>query len=158
MLLIACPVSYKFSIDEPSVMVDHRIFGKYSDEHGEIYGRVDIVKSNILIAQKSKMEYDISVDYISTDSKESFSEKYVGHVSIVENQSFLNVRSSTFGMETDTCFYIYKADLNENDIRLTPVNNCWISRVKNSSELKSFLGRNLSNELLYGTEILIKRR
>lgn len=151
--LTGCPYSSDFPIDTPSVKVNPAWYGKYSDEMGAT--NFDYSMSTITISAKSDFEYKVEDYYLTKDSMDMDVEHrnlYTAYVSKVKGKTFINAQK-----QDEYAYYIYKVDVKGTDILLTELTDGWKKRVADSKELKDFLGKHISNDLLYGDVVTLKR-
>lgn len=155
LLLIAilntgCPYQSSYPVDSPNVKVDIALLGRWEDATGSTSFSSE--KPVYVVTKKSDYVYAIETTSYDLNSETNEYEKnvtyYEGHVSLINDTKFLNVKQISSEIEGDS-YYIYKMEVAGNNCILSEVSSCIEKKFSSSSELKAFLLKNIDNELLF---------
>jgi uncharacterized protein YxeA len=142
-LFSACPYASSVPIDNPSVKVDKNLLGKWvkaSDQSAEnptFYeiNQLDVYKYNIV-----KNEYNT---YDSAYTKTA----YVGHISKIDNISFLNMQQDGKGD-----YYIHRINLGDGEFTFIEVTDNIDEKFNSSEELKAFIKKHMNLSFFYNKD------
>jgi len=146
-----CPYQSTQPVDAPSVKVDIALLGRWEDATGSTSFNTE--KPVYVVTKKSEYVYAIettSFDFnVETNEYDKNVTFYEGHVSLINDTKFLNVKQISPMQEGDAQYYIYKMEVAGNNCILSEVSSCIDKTFSSSAELKAFLLKNLDNELLF---------
>ncbi len=155
--LTGCPYASDYPIDKPSVKVDIGLLGKWEDATGNTSFVGD--KPVYVVTKKSTFIYGISttsyVQNSSTNGLEENTTVYEGHISLVNDIEFINIKQ--ISPESDNKYFIYKLEVSGNNCILSELSSTIDKTFSSSAELKAFILKNLENELLFsGSQTLFR--
>lgn len=158
-LFTGCPYESQVPIDKPNVKIDINWLGKWESADGE--KNPDGSNPIYYMTKKSDFVYGLSTSYDEFDefgTKTKVTTYYEGHVSTIGTTNFFNLKRQADEINTDPGYLLFKIELAGSTAILSEVSNCINKNFSSSSELKSFLERNLNNELLFtGTQTFFKQ-
>jgi len=151
LVLTACPYKSDYPVDVPNQKVDITMLGKWEDANGST--SMSGEKAIYSVTKKSEFIYGIETSswYYDEEAGESFENKQIfdGHISLIGDTKFFNVKQTFPEQDADGKYYIYMMEVAGNNCILSEVSACIDKTFSSSSELKSFLLKNINNELLY---------
>ena len=138
-----CPYASKVPIDKSGAKINKNLLGKWIKA-------TDKEKENpeyFVISEIDPQKYSIvKFEYKTTDS--SYKEtKYVSHISLIENISFLNMQKGGNGD-----YYLHKIDMANNEFTLFEVTDNIDEKFGTSAELKAFIKENMRLSFFYNKD------
>lgn len=146
-----CPYQSVQPVDVPNVKVDIALLGRWEDATGSTSFGSE--KAVYVVTKKSEYIYGIETTSYDLNPETNEYDKsvtvYEGHVSLINDSKFLNVKQVSPMQDGEVLYYIYKMEVAGNNCILSEVSSCIDKKFSTSSELKGFLLKNLDNELLF---------
>ncbi|UKN00853.1 hypothetical protein K6119_14050 [Paracrocinitomix mangrovi] len=142
-VLTACPYKSTVPISPAEEKVNKKLIGEWIATSQLEFKNPTYVK----VDKKDKVYYNI-VEYNYSSHDSSYKEKfYQMHTSTVGENTFLNVQS----IKETNSFYLYKIEMENDDLTLYEVTENIDEKFNSSAELKSFVEANMQHSFFYST-------
>lgn len=137
LLFSGCPYSSEVAIDEPSVMIDERILGKWESKNSQdyLYTIAKIDKNNYSIEKRKTASDEVTL--------------YRAFLSVLDSTRFLNIYEDLNVNEKTYYFYKFEVSSSVSRITLTPVTENIDEQFHSSKELKEFFKKNMKNSYFF---------